>query len=357
MKINHQNNLWMVSIDHLVNFDAFWCFLYYFFMKKLLEIKRNNVVERVHFGYVGLYDADFGFVSPSLTKENFYMRSCMKPLQASVLDSLGAFDGFSFNEEEIAIMCASHTGSQYHVDLVENILKKINLAPSFLQCGAHFPLDFEEAFLMKKNGFSPQNIHNNCSGKHAGFLAGCVIQGFDVQNYLEFSHPLQKKIKERVFDYCHLFEMEELVSKDGCGAPIWAMPLSNMAQGFLNCFKNHKKITEAMRKFPYAAGGHNRIDSEITNCSKGKLIAKVGAEGLLMIYNTSLSQVFVVKVLDANEPARAIVAIDGLLALGWIDFENLISSPLMEFYKLEVNTLSKEKVGNIKICFDWNLLK
>lgn len=326
-------------------------------MMKLLEIKRNNIAERTHFGFVGLYDKSFGFVAPQYKNEIFYLRSSAKPIQASVLDSLGGIEAFALSDEEIAVICSSHTGSQFHVNLVKNILIKADVPFSALKCGVHVPLDKSEALYLEQNNQKPNKFQNNCSGKHAGFLAGCRLKGFDIENYLDFNHPLQKMVKECIFEYCGLPYKNEIVSKDGCNAPIWAMPLQNMAQGFLRCFENHPKIKNAMKKAPYAAGGHKRIDSEIIMASKGNLIAKVGAEGLLMIYNEKKHQVLVIKVLDSSEQARAITTINGLLELKWMDIDAIEKTPLVDFYNLEIKTHSNEKVGCINNCFDWNLLK
>ena len=139
----------------------------------------------------------------------------------------------------------------------------------------------------------------------------------------------------------------DFVSKDGCNAPILAMPLENMCKGFAKTFQNYPRITEAMAQNPYMAGGEGRIDSEIIAASAGKLIAKVGAEGICMVYNRSTEQVLLVKILDSNEQARAIVLIEAMLQLGWLTHDKIQGKPLEKFFDKTVKTTTGEIVGEI----------
>ena len=306
-------------------------------MKKLISVKRQNITEREHFGEVFLYPN-----SQNTSSQCFYLRSCAKPIQASVLEDLGVFEHFDLTAEEIAVICASHSGTPKHTQTIENILKKIGKTPYDLQCGTHPPLDFQTRQNLKEE---PSVLHNNCSGKHAGFLAACVKKNWDCKSYLELEHPLQKLIIAKISDCCGF--APDFISKDGCNAPILAMPLENMCRGFLKTLKNYPCITEAMAKNPYMAGGEGRIDSEITACSAGKLIAKVGAEGICMVYNRSTEQVLLVKILDSNEQARAIVLIEAMLQLGWLTFDKIYGKPLEKFFDKTVKTLTGEIVGEI----------
>lgn len=317
-------------------------------MEKILEITRQNIVERTHFGTLILFGnnktmAEFGHDGSNAC---YFLRSCAKPLQASVCADLGVFDYFGFSQEEIAILCASHSGSFENVAIVESILEKLDLDLSYLQCGTHQPLDREAREFLIKNDIPPNPLHHNCSGKHAGFLAACIKEGWDTATYLDIEHPLQKLVWDRIGTYCEYGHGE--VSKDGCGAPIWAMPLENMCRGFLNCFENYPQIKEAMASNPYFMGGHGRIDSEITASSKGKLIAKVGAEGLCMVYNSDESQVVLIKILDSNEQARAFALIHAMLELGWLSQRDVFSTELQKFYDKDIKTQTGDIVGEIR---------
>jgi L-asparaginase II len=321
-------------------------------MKKILEITRSNIVERAHLGALMLFGngkvlAEFGHGEPD---DCYYLRSCAKPLQASVCADLGVFEHFGFSQDEIAILCASHSGSFENISTVEGILEKLDLDISYLQCGVHMPLDRESREYLIKNDLKPNPLHHNCSGKHAGFLAACVKEGWDLPSYLDINHPLQQQIYSRIGVYCEYGF--GTVSKDGCGAPIVAMPFENMCRGFLNCFENYSQIKEAMSQKPYMMGGHNRIDSEIVFATKGRLIAKVGAEGLCMVYNSELHQTLLVNILDSNEQARAVVLIQAMLDLGWISKDEIENNPLKSLFEKQVKTQSGDVVGEIRPTFN-----
>lgn len=316
-------------------------------MEKIIRVKRANIVERVHSGAVLLFGdgkvlSEVGCYADSPC---YYLRSCAKPLQSSVLADLGVFDFFAFTPQEIAVVSASHSGTFSHIEQIENILRKIGKSPSDLKCGIHPPLDFEMRKHLIKNDLEPSSIHHNCSGKHAGFLAACVMKDWDCESYLDFEHPLQKMIIEKISDYCNFPPI--YVSRDGCSAPIMAMPFENMCGGFSKCFKNYPEIKNAMAQNPYLMGGENRIDSEIIFASQGKLVAKVGAEGICMVFNSQNEQVLLVKILDSNEQARALVLLEALLRLSWLTLADIENNPLKKFFDKEVKTSTGEVVGEI----------
>ena len=322
-------------------------------MQKLLSAKRNNITEREHFGTILLFGQnqilkEIGNEEPN---RYFYLRSCAKPIQSSVLEDLGVFDYFDFTPEEIAITCASHSGTDKHTQTVTNILQKIGKQIGDLQCGTHPPLDAKTRFELKKSGTEPCALHNNCSGKHAGFLAACIKQSWDCTTYLDQEHPLQKLIIKKIGDYCD-FETKT-IAKDGCNAPILAMPLRNMCRGFGKTLQNYPRIVDAMAQNPYMAGGKGRIDSEITFASDGRLIAKVGAEGICMVYNLATQEVLTVKILDSNEQARAIVLIEAMLQLKWCTLEQIENTPLKKFFNKTVKTSTGEVVGKIVSEFSY----
>lgn len=321
-------------------------------MNKILEIKRGQITEREHSGVLLLSDAykilaEHGFDSE---KPCYYLRSCAKPLQSAVLQDLGVFEYFNFSQEEIAVVSSSHTGSLGHVSVVEGLLKKIGKTQDDLVCGAHLPWDSTAREYLIKNNLTPSQLHNNCSGKHAGFLAACVMNGWDISNYIDFEHPLQKIIIEKMAEY-YDFEPKYL-SKDGCGAPIMAMPFENMCKGFMKCFQDYPQIQEAFAEQPYLIGGYGKIDSEIIVASNGRLISKVGAEGLCMVYNIQKSQVLLVKIADSNEQARAIVLIEALIQLEWLSLDEIKINPIVRLFDKNTKTVFGDIVGEALPTFE-----
>lgn len=318
--------------------------------KKLLEVKRGQITEREHFGYLVRSGVEkVLYKNFDDVDRHFYLRSCAKPMQSSVLQDLGVFDYFNFTSEEIAVVSSSHSGTDRHVEIVRGIFEKIGLSEDVLKCGVHPPLDKETRYKLIKEGLPSLQVHNNCSGKHVGFLSACVLKGWDIDTYLYFDHPLQLLIKERISDYCKYDS--HFVSQDGCDAPITAMPLPNMCYGFLKVFINYPKIADAFAKNPELIGGKGRIDTEIIRASKGRLLSKVGAEGLCMVFNTENKEVFAVKISDSNQQARAIVLIDSLNQLGWLSDSEIHNNLLNELYQKDINTFGKTLAGRIYTVF------
>lgn len=319
-------------------------------MENLLKVKRGEITEREHFGYLLLSDTEkILYKNFDDTDRHFYLRSCAKPMQSSVGEDLGVFEKFNFTPQEIAVISASHSGTNEHIQIVRNILRKIELDEIALKCGVHPPLNKEARHNLIKNDLQPLAIHNNCSGKHAGFLAACVLKGWDIESYLDFNHPLQQLIKEKISNYCKYDS--NYISNDGCDAPIMAMPLPNMNYGFAKVFINHPTIAQAFAQNPDLIGGEGRIDTEIIRATKGRLIAKVGAEGICMVFNTTNQQVFTVKILDSNEQARAIVLIDALKQLSWINEDEIVNNLLNSLYNKDINTFGKTLAGRIYTGF------
>ena len=287
----------------------------------------------------------------------YYLRSCAKPLQASLLIDYGADKAYNLTSKEIALICGSHAGEDCHVETGLNILEKTGLDESYLKCGVHEPLSRTMQDKMLIAGKKANAIHNNCSGKHIGFLALCKLKHWDLETYYEPTHPLQIAVKNKIYELCdcdrtkystttngcgEVNEGNKLVSypttTDGCGVPIVAMPLKNMLIGFINLFTDSKyeKITNAFLENPYIIGGENRLDTEIIQNTKN-IIAKVGAGGLCIVVNIEKKDGFVIKMDDASMPARRIAVFEMINRLGWgkIDYDS------------SIKTIAGKKVGDI----------
>ena len=285
---------------------------------KLVEYIRDGLKEQEHFGYI-VRSSSYNVLEKYGEDANtpFYLRSCAKPLQASLLVDYGLDKEFKMSEEEIAICCASHAGEDIHTNLVSGLLKKFGLSENYLKCGKHAPISCsarDKLILTRKKA---GQIHNNCSGKHTMMLGLCVLNGWDTESYDSIEHPLQQAIKHKIYELCEI-KKEYPITKDGCGVPIHSMPLENIIKGYLNLFSNPKynRIKDAFLEHPYIIGGENRTDTMIIQ-NTGNIVAKVGAGGLIVVVNTILNEGFVVKICDANMEAREIVASDYINKLGW----------------------------------------
>lgn len=286
--------------------------------ERLVKYVRDGLVEQEHFGYILLANRNrvLEYTGESCNQP-FYLRSCAKPLQASLLIDFGMDKFFDMSEEEIAICCASHSGEKIHTDLISGLLKKIGLDSTYLKCGIHPPLSKTEQKRMFLDNEGPNVFHNNCSGKHTMMLGLCVMNGWDLMTYDDVNHPLQKMIKQKIYELCEV-KSDYPVTTDGCGVPIFSVPLPNMVRGFLNVFCNpvYEKITNAFLNNPYVIGGEDRTDTKIIENTKN-IIAKVGAGGLCVVVNTEKEEGFVVKICDCDMKAREIMVADILKNLHW----------------------------------------
>lgn len=321
---------------------------------KLLEYKRNGLVEEEHSGLILHFSKNKVFNEiGSHNDYKFYQRSCMKPLQLARLIDLKLDEIYDFSQDEIAVMAASHTGDIEHQERVRSILKKIGLGEDFLLCPKHQPLSKKEQERLLINNLEPLPIHNNCSGKHSAMLAICKYMGFPLENYMDAGHPLKDFIISKVIEICEIDYNDYVVSKDGCGLPTVAASLYNMGIGFLNlfCSKDYSKIKDSYINFPYLIGGKGRHDSEIINASGGNLIAKVGAGGLIVVVNIQKEECIVVKIADVDMKARIITTVFALKQLKWLTDSQILGSPLVDLFNLDVLSLLGEKLGEVEPCF------
>ena len=287
---------------------------------------RDGLSEEFHCGIV-IFDGDYIDAVP------YYLRSCAKPLQASLITDYN----INFTSKELAFCCGSHAGEECHTEIAKQILKKIGLSESFLKCGIHKPLSRSTQDRMLLKGEPATQIHNNCSGKHLGFLAICKKNGWDMKTYYLPEHPLQIQVKNRINMLCEIDSKNVYpVTTDGCGVPILSMPLANIITGYKNLTLQYPKIVNAILENPYIYGGEDRLDTEIIQNSTG-ILAKVGAGGLCVVYNTLINRGVVVKMYDASNTARRIAVLEILKRLHWADIP----------YDNSIKTVSGKVVGNI----------
>ncbi len=300
----------------------------------LIRQNRDNLVEAEHFGFITRVSKT-GEVLETFGEsfdEPFYLRSCEKPLQASL-----AIDyGLDLTEEELALACGSNAGEKCHYDTALAFAKKFCIMESDLKCGVHKPLSKTRQAEMLLAGENENAFHNNCVGKHLTMLALCKKLGFPTANYDQLDHPLQQLVVKKVSELCELKE-EYPITKDGCGVPVMSMPIKNMVLGFMNLFGDPKygKMARAILQNPYLYGGEDRTDTKIL--TESQLLCKVGAGGIITVINKERNEGFVVKISDCDMTAREIVTIDYINHLGW----GKITA------NHEIKTLHGESIGEI----------
>ena len=265
----------------------------------LAEVTRSDVVESVHAGHLVLLNADgsilFQMGDPTL---NIYSRSSLKSIQASAMVRAG----LDLEPRLLALVCASHAGTPMHQTGTKSILAKAGLDEHSLKCVLDRPLDEE-----LRRTSEPTRLAMNCSGKHAGMLATCVINGWPTDSYLEPTHPLQLAIKDEVEKMSG--EKVTLTSTDGCGAPLFLFSLLGLARAIRNLTISadpvHQDVAQACRDFPEMVSGPGRLATRMMQNIPG-LFMKDGAEAVNV---TSLpdGRTLAIKISDGT--ARAMPAI------------------------------------------------
>ena len=330
----------------------------------LAQVIRGETVESIHRGHLIVVDgAGETLVSLGNPETVAFWRSSAKPFQAIPFLTSGAADRFGFSEQEIALACGSHSGERVHTETAARMLKKIDLSETDLRCGAHLPFDEKRAEEMIRAGEKPTQLHNNCSGKHAAMLAICLDKNFDLQTYERIEHPLQREILQTVSLFTDIAVDEIKLGIDGCAAPNFAVPVAAMARAFARLVappeyfdeatkQACERIVKAMLDFPEMIGGTKRLDTMLMQAGEGKLISKIGAEGVYSAgvlpsadFPTGLG--IAVKIEDGDDKrARAVVLIELLRQLGIFDAETL-----REFSPLPIKNRRGETVGETRANF------
>ncbi|HXD32771.1 MAG TPA: asparaginase [Pyrinomonadaceae bacterium] len=335
---------------------------------QLVEVNRGQITESRHRGHIAAVDGEGNLIASAGDPDSItYLRSSAKPFQTIPLLTSGAADRFGFTEQEVALACASHSGEPIHVELAAAMLNKIGLEPSALKCGVHEPFSAAETRKLREQGKPPNVLQNNCSGKHAGMLAQALHLNAPAETYDDPVNPVQVAIREVIGKFCGCADDNELaVGVDGCGVPVFGMAMTTMARMYarLVCPANFderttvacKRIVAAMTSYPELIGGTSeRLDTEIMKAGGGRLISKVGAEGVYTVgvlpceeWPSGLG--LSLKIEDGDDSrARPTVVIEALRQLGVLREESL--SAVQQFARFPVKNRRGDVVGEVRPAF------
>lgn len=336
-------------------------------------LSRGDTAESIHFGAIAVvmnngekvaWHGDPGIVT--------FLRSTAKPFQALPFIAQGGDKQFHLTKREIAILCASHSGTDVHKANVESIQAKIGVAESDLLCGTHPPFDAKTAESMQQRGEEPTPNRHNCSGKHTGMLAFARMLGAPSADYIARAHPVQLEILRAFAEMTHLSPKEIAWGIDGCSAPNFAIPLYNAALAYARLVdpgsgsrvpepyaQACQKITSAMTAYPDMVGGPGRFDTRLMESTGGKIVAKGGAEGYQgigiapdVLEPGSPALGIAIKISDGDQKSRArsAVTLEVLRQLGALTPTEL--DELAEFGPTkEIYNWRKLTVGLARPCF------
>jgi len=327
-----------------------------------VAVRRGPRVESVHQVAACAVDADGEIVLRVGTVETpVFLRSSAKPFIAAASVRAGVLEEFGFGERELAVMCASHNGEPGHVELVASMLERIGATVDDLRCGAHPPSYEPAAAALAARGERPSQLHNNCSGKHAGILALAKKLGAPFDGYTEASHPAQRAIIalcERVSD--DTFEGDKL-AVDGCGIPVYATTLRKAALSFAR-FATLRgvgdedatalaRVAAAMADEPWYVAGTGRFDTDLMRATRGRIVCKAGAEGFHCDALLDAGLGLALKVIDGSRraaPPATLALLDALRAL-----EPQARTALRQHAVVPVKNVAGSVVGEVAALDGW----
>ncbi|HCJ85958.1 MAG TPA: asparaginase [Acidimicrobiaceae bacterium] len=290
----------------------------------VVEVTRGLTVESIHLVDIALVDSTGklveGWGEPSRPT---LPRSALKPIQATPLVTEGVADAENLTTEQLAVACSSHNGESRHVQVVDRWLELMGFSHAVLECGAHAPSHPQAAQDLMLAGITPDSRHNNCSGKHTGFVAMARHLDADVSGYISPSHPVMNRlVTPAVEDFCRIGLSAQTPGVDGCGAPVWSIPLSHLAGGWsqLRSRGSGKRLLQAMVEEPFLVAGTDRACTRLMESAEGDAAVKTGAEGVFCGVDLRAGFAFALKARDGQARAAEKAAEWVLDRLGSIDF-------------------------------------
>lgn len=318
-------------------------------------VSRGTLVESRHRVHAAVWDATAGLIGS--TRDPFLVspwRSCAKPFQIMPFLETGGFDELVWGDDELALACASHGGEPEHVALAGQMLASIGMEEGDLVCGPHEPLSRRGAKIVRDGGYAPTRLHNNCSGKHAAMLARAHVSGWSAHGYELPGHAIQVSALESVAKWSGVPASEIALGVDGCGVVVFGLPLAHMARAYALLATRAtrgdeipSRIARAVRTRPLMYGGTDRFDSVLVEETSGRVIAKIGAEGVHSAALLEQGVGVVVKVEDGAPRAQ----FPALLRL--LQLQGALPDPLpqrlQDFARTKVRNTRGEVVGDVHV--------
>ncbi len=329
----------------------------------LIEVSRGNGVESRHRGAIAVVDGSGKVIfGRGDVDQAIFPRSAIKPLQALSLIETGAADHFNITTEELALACASHSGEPAQVEKVEHWLGRMGLGPDDLECGAHPARHAHQVANMVRAGQIPGRSHNNCSGKHSGFLCTALHMGEPTKGYSRPDHPVQQRLKAVVADLgdCDLSATPHGI--DGCGIPVLALPLVGMARALARMANPaslpelraaaSRRIIAAMTTHPELVGGQGCFDTRMMAAGKGAFAVKTGAEGVYAGILPGPGLGIAVKIDDGA--SRAAETAMAALLEHFGELGDGVRGSVADLLEPVISNAAGDPVGAVRSVIDWS---
>ena len=326
----------------------------------LATVTRSGQPESWHRGMFAVVEGDRVIRSEGDIQGLIYARSSVKPFQALPLLERGIVDRESFSDAELAVISASHNGTREHQAVVQALLERGGFQESDLLCGPHSPFDIESGRELVRAGKKPSRIHNNCSGKHAGFLWLARELGVPLPDYLDPESASQLVVRESVCEMAGVALDAVDAGVDGCGAPTLRLPLVGLARAFsrmtnpddLSPVRSQacRRMLNAVSHHPVLLAGRGRFCTALIESAPGRVYPKNGAEGVYAVGLAGMGIGIAIKILDGEARAYPPVVVEILRGLGlWEE----IPASLEDFARVPIRSTRKDLVGHIESAFRW----
>ncbi|MDO1581397.1 asparaginase [Rhizobium oryzicola] len=323
-----------------------------------VEVTRGNLVESRHRGMAVVVDGQGKVVfSAGDIEAGVFPRSACKAMQALPLIESGAADAFGLTTSELALSCSSHSGEDEHVRTAASMLSKAGRDLTVLECGAHWSSDQATIIHQARTLEKPNALHNNCSGKHSGFICTCVHTGFDPAGYVGYDHPLQVEIRAVMQDLTGAVLGADNCGTDGCSIPTYAAPLRAWAHGFAKMLTGEgitperarasRRLMDACMAEPFHVAGTNRACTKLMNVAPGKIFAKTGAEGVFIAALPDAGLAMAVKCEEGT--TRAAEAMIFALIARYFDKQGETHDTLMKMANRTMKNWNGITVGEVRV--------
>ena len=330
----------------------------------LVDVLRGGIVESSHRGALAIVDAD-GTVHTALGNIDrpVFPRSAIKVLQALPLVESGAADQFGLSDEELALACASHGGEPLHAQTAASMLAKAGLDVDVLECGAHWPYEDTATKNLARSGQAPSALHNNCSGKHSGFVClGCGLAGNSdrrgfLRGYVKPEHTVMREVTAAIQATTGYDLARTAVGTDGCSIPTYAVPLRNLAHAFarvatgVGLREGHaraaRRLRQAVARAPFMVAGTGRFDSRVMQLLGERLFCKVGAEGMYCAALPTLGLGVAIKMDDGNN-ARACEVVMAAVILSLLELADTERDTLQRLATPVLKNWNGIEVGQLR---------
>jgi L-asparaginase II len=323
----------------------------------LVEVLRGTLIESRHHGAIAVVDAD-GATALALgdVMTPIFPRSAVKALQALPLIESGAADAYGFGDEELALACASHSGEPGHVAVAERMLARAGLDVSALRCGAHWPMAQSAVVALARSG-EPTALHNNCSGKHSGFLCDACAMKVDPTDYWRPQHPVQRQVRAVLEDLTGAALSDDRCAIDGCSVPTWAIPLHNLAQGFAKFATGRglaperaraaARLRAACAQKPWHVAGTGRFCTEIMQLLGPRVFVKTGAEG---VYCGALPELGLGIAIKCDDGAgRASQAVMAAIIARFLQLSDAERAAIARFVQPTLRNWNAMEIGRLRV--------